>query len=208
MQACLENTALPLLESTLLPSIEPTSLPLADTVPAWTIRVARPAADRNELAKELRGVPKAALCQVFGKALGTRLWQQHRATAPASTATNAAPVATISSSAPTPDTEISTGMLRYLCAEAAAALREHERSAKSVVLTVQYSDGESDTKQQALPHSTSDAVALETAACLALRRMRSDIFVSLKLDVTATAAPCDAPTADLADANAPLSCVA
>ena len=52
MPACLEDTTLPLLES----------------APAWTIRVARPAdADRHELAKELRGVPKGALRQVFGK---------------------------------------------------------------------------------------------------------------------------------------------
>lgn len=194
MQACLENVALPLLP--------PTSLPLLESAPAWTIRVARPAAaDRNELASELRGVPKAALRQVFGKLLGTRLWQQGRATdatAPSNekaasiaaipTRPSAAPIAATPS---TPDTEISSGMLRYLCAEAAATLRDRKRLAKSIALTVLYSDGESESVRQPLPLAANEAVALETAARLAMLSMRSNAFVSLKLDLTTT--PAQAP---------------
>ena len=61
MQACFENAAPALLDSV--------SLPLLESAPAWTIRVARrEAADRDELAQELHGVPKAALRQVFGTA--------------------------------------------------------------------------------------------------------------------------------------------
>jgi hypothetical protein len=208
MQACLENAALPLVESASLPSHKSRSLPLVDTVPTWTIRVARPAADRSELARELRGVPKAALRQVFGKVLGTRLWQQNRASAtPPATNPKPTPVA-ISPTAPISDAEVSRGMLSYLCVEAAATLREHKRSAKSVGLTVQYSDGVSEFLQHSLRHATNDAAALETAARLALRGMRSDIFVSLKLDVTATAATYAPPVADLAETNHELSCVA
>jgi hypothetical protein len=203
MQACLENNTLPLLESTSIPSIESASsprlestslalfddapLPLTDNAPAWTIRVARSVSpNRNELAKELLGVPKAALRQVFGKVLGTRLWQQNRAaTSPAPATAKAAPVAPISPSATVSAAEISGGMLRYLCAEAAATLCERQRFAKSIALTVQYSDGESETVEKTLPRTANDAASLETAARLALRSMRSSIFVSLKLDVTA-----------------------
>lgn len=202
MQACLENTALPLSEST--------SLQLVDTVPAWTIRVARPASpNRNELAKQLLGVPKTTLRHVFGKVLGTRLWQQNRTAAmPHPSIAKAVPVAAISTPAIVSDREISIGMLHYLCAEAAATLCEHKRFAKSIALTVQYSDGESEAVQQALPQTANDAASLEIAARLALPRMRSHIFVSLKLDVTATAVACAAPSADLTATRPPLSRVA
>jgi hypothetical protein len=226
MQACLENTdqmdqtllesdSLPLVESTSLrkklslPLPQSTSQRMADA-PTWTIRVARPTtANRNELAKELLEVPKAALRQVFGKVLGTRLWQQNRAAAKQPPVnTKAAPVAPISPIAPVADSEISSGMLRYLCAEAAATLREHQRFAKSIGLTVQYSDGESQTVQQALPQTAHDAASLEAASRLALRRMRSHIFVSLKLDVTVTMVAGAAPTAKPAATMAPLTRVA
>jgi nucleotidyltransferase/DNA polymerase involved in DNA repair len=168
MQACLENTALPLLES----------------APRWTIRVARPiVAGRNELAHELRCVPKAALRQVFGKMMGTRLWQQHR---PATIAKSSA--VAISPNTPTPDAEIARGMLRYLCAEAATTLRDRQRLAKSLALTVLYADGQSETVREPLPQPANDAATLEVAACSALRGARSDAFVSLKLDITAAAA--------------------
>jgi hypothetical protein len=168
MQACLENASLPLFES----------------VPTWTIRVARPLApNRNELAQELRGVPKAALRQVFGKVLGTRVWQQHR-TEP--TGAMAASGTTIPVPSEVPDSEISTGMLRYLCAEAATALRENRRVARSVALTVLYSNGESESVREPLPAAVNDPLALEAAAHVALRRLPSANFVSLKLDLTAT----------------------
>jgi nucleotidyltransferase/DNA polymerase involved in DNA repair len=206
MQACLENTTPPLVGSTSLPLHKSRSLPSVDNAPAWTIRVARREADRNELAKELLEVPKAALRQVFGKVLGTRLWQQNRAAA-ATPSTNAkpAPIA-ISPTAPISDADISSGMLRYLCNQTAATLREHQRFAKSIVLTVQYSDGESETVRQPLPQTANDAASLETAARLALRRMRTNIFVSLKLDVTATAST--QPSSELAAATEPLTRVA
>jgi nucleotidyltransferase/DNA polymerase involved in DNA repair len=168
MQTCIENTPLPLLES----------------APAWTIRVAGPAdTDRNELARELRGVPKAALRQVFGKLLGTRLWQQHRvANLAAASSSSATPVP-----APISDRELSAGMLRYLCTEAAATLRERQRFAKSISLTVLHPNGESETAHQLLLRSTNDAEALEAAAHTAIRGMRFSAFASVKLDLTAAA---------------------
>jgi hypothetical protein len=239
MQACIENATLPLLEPTSLPLLEPTSpplertrmplresasLPRIDNVPTWTIRVARPpAAHRNELAQELRGVPKAALRHVFGKIMGTHLWQLNRAIATAAPANSSAasanakpapvapisPVAAISPSAPISDCEISSGLLRYLCAEAAATLRDRKRVAKSIALTVQFSGGESATVRQSLPQPASDPAALEAATRLALRRMRSNAFVSLTLDVTAAMAPCAATKAtDSATAHASLTAVA
>jgi len=164
------------IENTALPFLEPTSRPVPESVPAWTIRVARTAAqDRNELAQELHGVPKAALRQVFGKRLGTGLW--HSNTAAKSS----------SETGRIPDAEISSGMLHYLCAEAATTLRERKRFAKSVSLTVQYPNGESETAHQLLLRSTNDRASLEDAAQAAIRGMRSNAFVSLKLDLTATA---------------------
>ena len=186
MQACLENSTLSVLA--------PTSLPLRESTPTWTIRITRPAStDRNELAQELGGVPKAALRRVFGKIMGTRLWQLNRAiTTIASASVKTAPIAAIPEPiAPTPripDAEISSGMLQYLCAEAATTLRDRKRLAKSISLTVLYSDGASETVRQPLPCAANEAGALETAACLALRSMRSNAFVSLKLDLTATPA--------------------
>jgi len=186
MQACLENPSLSFLEPGSLPQLEPSSLPLLESVPAWTIRIARPATpDRNELAKELRGVPKAALRHVFGKSLGALLWQQNRA---ASTTAKPAPPQAISPIAPIPDGEISSGMLRHLCTEAAATLRAHKRLAKSISLTVSYSNGESETVQHQLLPASNDATSLETAARSALRGARSRAFVSLRLDLAATPA--------------------
>jgi len=191
MQACLENSTLSVLA--------PTSLPLRKSTPTWTIRITRPAAtDRNELAQELSGVPKATLRQVFGKIMGTRLWQLNRAIATTSTTraktTPAMAIPAHLSPAPIaatpriPDREISSGMLQYLCSEAATTLRDRKRLAKSISLTVLYSDGASETVRQPLPCAANEAAALETAACLALRSMRSNAFVSLKLDLTATPA--------------------
>jgi hypothetical protein len=218
MQSCLENDSLPLLESTARPLPDSVSLPLfesatmqlgdsaalptVDAAPAWTIRIARPAgANRDELAKELCGVPKAALRQVFGKVMGTRLWQLNRlapkvaATAPTTEIPAATSAAKLFNSTPAaktfvapqqiPDSEIRSGMLRYLCAEAATTLRDRNRLANSISLTAQYSGGRSETVRRLLLHSANDAAALEAAARLAIRAMRSDAFVSLKLDLTA-----------------------
>jgi nucleotidyltransferase/DNA polymerase involved in DNA repair len=178
MQSHLEDTALPLVEST--------SLPLRESTPAWTIRVPRPPSpDRDELARELLGVPKAALRQVFGKLLGTRLWQQNRAVAPSSG--DMKNTKHLTAAKPVSNSEISGGMLRYLCTEAATTLQERKRFAKSVSLTVQYPNGESETAHQLLLQSTNDPGSLESAAHAAIRGMRFEAFVSVKLDLTATA---------------------
>jgi len=178
VQACLEHSTLPLLE--------PDSLPLVEVDPAWAIPVSRPVnPDRHEFAQVLRGVPKAALRHVFGNALGTRLWRQNRA---ASTTAGPTPARGISPILPISDSEISGAMLRYLCNEAAATLREHKRLAKSISLTVSYSDGESENAREHLLVASNDAASLETAARLALRGARSRSFVSLKLNLTATPA--------------------
>ena len=197
MQACLENTSLPLLE--------PGSLPLLESVPAWTVRIARPIApNREEFAQELLGVPKAALRRVFGKVLGTHLWLQNRA---ASTAAKAAPPESPSLPARISDGEISVGLLRYLCAEAAATLRERQRLAKSIALAVSYSDGQTETVRQPLARAANDATSLETAARLALRNARWDAFVSLKLDVTTILVP-TSPQNTAETTQAPLTRVA
>jgi nucleotidyltransferase/DNA polymerase involved in DNA repair len=173
MQTCLENTERPLLEGT----------------PAWTIRVARPARqDRHELARELCSVPKAALRQVFGKSLGTRLWRENRAVAPDQQSAKIAPAPPVAAPPAVSDSEVSDGMLSYLCCEAAATLRERSRLAKSITLTLRYSNGESETAHQLLLHSTNDPKSLEAAAQSAIRGMRLDAFVSLKLDLTASSA--------------------
>jgi hypothetical protein len=170
MQICIDKAAVPLLG--------PASLPLPERVPTWTTRIARPiSTHRDELARELRGVPKAALRHVFGKLLGTRLWH-----------TNTAKAAKRSIDAPASDSEISRGMLRYLCAEASATLRERQRLAKSISLTLQYPNGDSETAHQLLLQSTNDPESLEAAAQAAIRGMRSSAFVSLKLDLTASPA--------------------
>ncbi len=190
MQACLETPALPLVQPASLPLVDADSLPLLQSVPAWSIRITRPAdPNRHELAQELRGVPKSALRHVFGPALAARLWQKNRSTSSA-TSTNAktAPAVATSPIPPISDAEISSGMLGYLCTEAAATLREHKRVAKSISLTVSYPDGESETVRESLPLPSADATSLETAARLALRNARSRAFVSLKLDLTATPA--------------------
>jgi nucleotidyltransferase/DNA polymerase involved in DNA repair len=184
MQASIETTDQSPLKSA--------SLPLLESAPAWSVHVARLASpDRNELAQELRGVPKAALRQVFGKLLGIRLWQQNRAAANTSSAAKnltADAAKNLIAAETVSDTEISGGMLRYLCSEAAATLRERKRAAKSISLTVQYSDGQSETAHQLFLESTNDLASLEAAALAAIRGMRSNAFVSLKLDVSATAA--------------------
>jgi hypothetical protein len=48
-----------------------------------------------------------------------------------------------------------------------------------------YADGKSESVRQPLPLAANEATALETAARLAMRSMRSNTFVSLKLDLTA-----------------------
>jgi hypothetical protein len=78
-------------------------------------------------------------------------------------------------------------MLHHLCAEAAATLRERNRLAKSISLTLQHPNGEAETAHQLMLESTNDPRSLESAARAAIRGMRSDAFVSLKLDLTATA---------------------
>lgn len=212
MQSCIENATLPLRETTSLPLFESASQSLVDATPAWKIRIARPASpDRNELAQELRGVPKAALRHVFGKIMGTRLWQLNRAIAAASpVSAKPTPVAAIPRNPPISDRDISSSLLRYLCAEIASTLSDRKRFAKSIVLTAQFSGGETETVRHSLPQPANDSVALETAARLALRRMRSNTFVSLKLDVTATVGPCIAsmPDAEPAGSTAHLTAVA
>ena len=99
-----------------------------------------------------------------------------------------APTAATLANTPISDRELSAGMLRYLCTEAAATLRERKRFAKSISLTVLYPNGESETAHQLLLRSTNDPGALEAAAHAAIRGMRSSAFVSLKLDLNAAAA--------------------
>jgi nucleotidyltransferase/DNA polymerase involved in DNA repair len=190
MQSCLEDNP-SLVESTSVPLVVPSRHTFDESRPAWTIRFSRPANDRNQLVQELRGVPKAALRQVFGKHLGTRLWQRNRAANPAgsvpaeSTDSEVVPLLPTPATATASDREISGGMLVYLCAEASATLLQRKRLAKSISLTALHSDGKSETVRQSLPFAANDAKALETAARAAIAGMRSDKFVSLKLDLIA-----------------------
>ena len=159
MEACIESSA-------------PIAASLA---PLWTMRVARPLGDGFRMAKELRDVPRPALQTVFGKELGRRIWEQARTQAvPAVTP----PVSQVA------DTEISAGMVEYVCAQAAATLRERGRQAKTIQLTVTYTDGESRLVQTRLARPTDEGDELAEATRELLDRLPSNGAWSVGLKLT------------------------
>src|SRR5580658_10494453 len=109
-----------------------TNAPLAENAaPAWALSVARPV--RDGLHEELRDVPRPALQTIFGKSLGHRIWQQARAKAASAGTSHLDRVA---------DGEISAGMVVYLSRQTSEALIESGRQAKSLSMTITYTDGE------------------------------------------------------------------
>lgn len=147
----------------------------ANPAPAWAMRVARPVGDGFRMAKELRGVPRAALQTVFGKELGRRIWEHARAEG---VPTGTPPANRI------PDAEISTGMVEYVSKQAAETLRERSRQAKAIALTVTYADGESRLVQTRLPRPTNEGDKIAEAATKLLGRLPTNGAQSIDLRVT------------------------
>ena len=152
-----------------------TSAPLAvNPSPAWTMRVARPFGDGFRMAEELRDVPRPALQTVFGKVLGSRIWEQTRAQAAPSVSPTTNQVA---------DAEISAGMLEYVCKQAAGTLHARGRQAKAIELTVTYTDGESRLVRTRLARPTEEENELAEAATKLLSRLSSNGTRSIDLKV-------------------------
>jgi impB/mucB/samB family C-terminal domain len=155
-----------------------TGAPLvASPAPAWALRVARPATDGLRMAEGLRGVPKPALQTIFGKSLGRRIWEQARAKdTPACTP----PTDGIA------DTDISNGMVAYISRQAAATLRESERQARGLSITITYTDGESTVARTRLARATNDRDEIAEAAIELLRQVsvRAVALVSIRLAMT------------------------
>jgi hypothetical protein len=150
---------------------------VANPAPAWALRVEEPATDGLRMAQELRGVPKPALQTIFGKSLGRHIWEQARAKgAPASTP----PIDRIA------DTDISNGMVAYVSRQAADALRESERQARGLSITITYADGEATVARTRLARATNDGDIIAEAAIELLRQVsvRAVALVSIRLAMT------------------------
>jgi hypothetical protein len=158
-----------------------TGAPLvANPAPAWALKVARPATDGLRLADGLRGVPKPALQTFFGKSLGRRIWEQARVKGAAATAP---PIDRIA------DTAISNGMIAYVSTQAADALRESERQARGLSITITYADGEATVARTRLARTTNDRDEIAEAAIELLRQVpvRAAVLVSIRLAMTSVA---------------------
>jgi nucleotidyltransferase/DNA polymerase involved in DNA repair len=161
MEACIENPG----------------LVVGAATPSWAIRVARPVGDGFRMAEELRGVPAGALQRVFGRDLGRRLWRQLRAG-----------VADFPSgsdgSGRVSDAEIAFGMVGYLCERAASTLRERQRLANGVTLTVSYADSESKIVQGRLPRLTDALSEIDAVVRQLLDEVPRDGVQSINLKVS------------------------
>ena len=155
--------------------VETAALPTASHTPAWAFRVPRPEGDGFRMTAGLQGVPKPMLRTVFGKALGLRIWEQTRMECahPANSPTNQVA-----------DSELSTGMVNYVSVRAAGTLRECNRQAKAIRLTVTYENGESRAAQMRLATPTSDINELAGAATELLHRLSVRGVQSVDLAVT------------------------
>jgi hypothetical protein len=162
-----------------------TNSPLAGSaVPAWALSVARPV--RDGLHEELRDVPRPALQTIFGKSLGHRIWQQARAKAASADTSHLDRVA---------DGEISAGMVVYLSRQTSEALIESGRQAKSLSMTITYTDGEASLARTCMMHPTNQADEIADAAIALLCRfpIRDAALASIRLAVTSIEPPKIAP---------------
>jgi hypothetical protein len=147
-------------------------LVVGTATPSWAVRVARPVGDGFRIAEELRGVPAGALQRVFGRDLGRRLWRQLRGGAADFTAGSVGRIS---------DAEIAFGMVGYLCDRAASTLRERQRLATGVTMTVLYADGESKVSSGRLAKPTDAAGEIDALARQLLHELPSDGVQSVNL---------------------------
>ena len=155
-----------------------TNAPLAENAaPAWALSVARPV--RDGLHEELRDVPRPALQTIFGKSLGRRIWQHARAKVASSPLVRVA------------DAEISTGMVVYLSQQTSEALVESGRQAKSLSMTITYTDGETSLARTRMTHATNEADEIAEAAIALVRQvpLRVAALASIRLAVTTVESP-------------------
>jgi hypothetical protein len=158
-----------------------TNAPLAaNAALAWALSVARPV--RDGLHEELRDVPRPALQTIFGKSLGRRIWQHARAKVASAGTSHLVRVA---------DAEISTGMVVYLSQQTSKALVESGRQAKSLSMTIIYTDGEASLARVRMTHPTNEADEIAEAAIALLRQvpLRVAALASIRLAVTTVESP-------------------
>ena len=170
MQACIE-TAPP---------------PAAHPAPAWSMSFARPSTSGLRTAEILQGVPKPVLQTIFGKPLGRRIWDQARCqTAQA----DAVPAHAVT------DAQISAGMVRHASEQAAEALREARRQAKSLSITIIDARGETQVARTHLAIPSSESSAIAEAATKLLSELPTHALQSFNLTLSTVAAPAsqDAP---------------
>ncbi|MGC1907211.1 MAG: hypothetical protein WA715_25530 [Candidatus Acidiferrum sp.] len=160
MEACIENTG----------------VVAGVAAPSWAIRVARPVGNGFRMAEELRGVPASALQSVFGRALGRRIWRQELS--------SAADVPVELGAGRVSDAEIALGMVGYLCKQAVSTLRERQRLANGVTLTVLYTDGESKVAQGRLPRLTDALREIDVMVRRLLDQMPRDGVRSIHLRIS------------------------
>jgi len=144
--------------------------------PSWAIRVARPVGDGFRMAEELRGVPASALQRVFGRTLGRRIWRQELS--------SAADVPVELGAGRVRDAEIALGMVAYLCKQAVSTLRERQRLANGMTLTVLYADGESKVAQGRLPRLTNALREIDVMVRQLLDDMPRDGVRSVNLRIS------------------------
>ena len=155
-----------------------TNAPLAENAaPAWALSVARPVQDG--LHEELRDVPRPALQTIFGRSLGRRIWQHAR------TKVASSPLVRVA------DAEISTGMVVYLSQQTSEALVESGRQAKSLSMTITYTDGEASLARARMTHATNEADEIAEAAIALVRQvpLRVAALASIRLAVTTVESP-------------------
>jgi impB/mucB/samB family protein len=165
--------------------VETAALPSASHTPTWAIRVPKPDGDAFRMAARLPGVAKPMLQTVFGKALGLRIWEQTRRVCAHPADRHANQVA---------DSDISTGMVNYVSLRAAATLRECNRQAKALRVTVSYGNGESCAAQMRLATPTNEINELAGAATELLHRLSVRGVQSVNLAVTTIEAASAIPT--------------
>jgi impB/mucB/samB family C-terminal domain len=174
--------------------IDSTAPPFAIPVPAWTLRVARPATDRLRRSGALLGVPRPALQTIFGKSMGRRLWDQARSK-----------VGTRPTDAVL-DSEVSAGMIAYASQQAADTLRRAGRQAKGLAVTILYTDGETKRARARLARSTNAADKISGAAIGLLRQipLHDAPIAAIRLSTTTVeTVDCREAANNLDDANPP-----
>jgi hypothetical protein len=122
-------------------------------------------------------VPKLALQTIFGKSIGRRIWNQARSKAAQGDASSADAIT---------DAEVSSGMVQYLSKQAADALREAERQAKGLALTITYAGGKATLARAHFARCTNVADEIAGAAIKLLRELgtRDSAIASIGLSMT------------------------